>query len=340
MGTFLGPPLGAFLYLMFREIASGYTSAWQFWFGLLFMGFILFSPLGVVGLGERVMAPLRRRLRGAAAMAARLTPRPGQEAPGFLRRNPRVDGVLLEVRGLRKRFGGFTAVDNVDLQLADRRLHALIGPNGAGKTTLINLLTGVLRPDRGEVMLGPERVTHLPPHARVKRGLARTFQVNALFAGLTVLESVTLAICERRGEARHWLRPLSTHQEALAEAHELLRSLDLDGDAAVLTRQLPYGKQRLVELALALAARPSVLLLDEPAAGVPSGESQALITAIERLPAETTILLIEHDMSLVFRFARRITVLAAGRVVTEGSAEAVSADERVRELYLGSEAHG
>ena len=179
----------------------------------------------------------------------------------------------------------------------------------------------------------------MPPHARVKRGLSRTFQVNALFGGLTVLESVTLAVCERRGECGDWLRPVSSRRPAVDEAHRLLQSLALDDDAACLTRQLPYGKQRLLEIALALAAKPAVLLLDEPAAGVPSGESTLLFDTIERLPPEMTIVLIEHDMSLVFRFAQRITVLAGGRVITEGPPAEIAADARVLELYLGDEHH-
>jgi branched-chain amino acid transport system ATP-binding protein len=244
----------------------------------------------------------------------------------------------LKTERLSRSFRGLVAVDDVSLDIEAGARHALIGPNGAGKTTLINLLTGVLGPDAGEVMLGPERVTHLPPHARVKRGLSRTFQVNTLFRDLTVAESVALAVCERRGECGDWLRPVSSRGAALAEAQSLLEALQLDGDAARMTRQLPYGKQRLLEIALALAAKPSVLLLDEPAAGVPSGESGLLFDTIDRLPAEMTILLIEHDMSLVFRFARRITVMAAGRVLTEGTPDAVAADARVRELYLGSEA--
>jgi branched-chain amino acid transport system ATP-binding protein len=245
----------------------------------------------------------------------------------------------LKTERLRRSFRGFVAVDDVSLEIEAGARHALIGPNGAGKTTLINLLTGVLRPDTGEVMLGADRITHKPPHARVKRGLSRTFQVNALFGGLTVLESVALAICERRGEGGCWLRPVSSQRAALEEARHVLESLRLGGDAATTTRQLPYGKQRLLEIALALATKPSVLLLDEPAAGVPTAESAELLETIERLPAEMTILLIEHDMSLVFRFAGRITVMAGGRVVTEGPPAQIAADARVRELYLGDAPH-
>ena len=245
----------------------------------------------------------------------------------------------LRTEGLRHTFRGFVAIDGVSLDVQAGARHALIGPNGAGKTTLINLLTGVLRPDAGEVMLGRERITRMAPHVRVKRGLARTFQLNTLFAGLTVLESVALAVCERRGECGDWLRPLSSRRAAVDEAQRLLRSLAIDDEAGRLTRELPYGKQRLVEIALALATRPNVLLLDEPAAGVPAGESRQLFETIELLPAEMTILLIEHDMSLVFRFAQRITVLAAGRVVAEGPPAEIAADARVRELYLGDEHH-
>jgi branched-chain amino acid transport system ATP-binding protein len=245
----------------------------------------------------------------------------------------------LKTERLRRSFGGFVAIDDVSLDIPAGARHALIGPNGAGKTTLINLLTGALRPDAGEVMLGAERITRMRPHARVRRGLVRTFQLNTLFAGLTVLESVTLAVCERRGECSDWLRPLSSRRASIEEALALLGSLRLDGDAATLTRQLPYGKQRLLEIALALAGKPNVLLLDEPAAGVPSGESRQLLDTIEALPPEVTILLIEHDMSLVFRFARQITVLAGGRVITEGSPAEIAADPRVRELYLGEAGH-
>jgi branched-chain amino acid transport system ATP-binding protein len=245
----------------------------------------------------------------------------------------------LSTQRLHRSFRGFVAVDDVSLEIPAGSRHALIGPNGAGKTTLLNLLTGVLRPDAGEVMLGSERITHKPPHARVKRGLSRTFQLNTLFAGLTVLESVALAVCERRGECGDWFRPVSARRAALEEAHGLLRTLRLDGDAAFITHQLAYGKQRLLEIALALAAKPSVLLLDEPAAGVPSGESGELLETIERLPTDVTVLLIEHDMSLVFRFAQRITVMAGGRVVTEGPPAAIAADARVRELYLGDQDH-
>ena len=249
-------------------------------------------------------------------------------------------GAALHTEGLSKAFGGFKAHTDVSLALPPGARHALIGPNGAGKTTLINLLTGVLAPTSGDVFLGGDRITGLSQHERVKRGVTRTFQINTLFHGLTVLESVVLAICERDGRAAVWHRTVATLSEEIDEARALLRSLRLDADANTLTRNLPYGRQRLVEIALALATRPRILLLDEPAAGIPSAESAELFGVIAALPKDVTILFIEHDMGLVFRFAERITVLVAGKVLTDGTPSEIAADPRVREVYLGEAQHG
>ena len=246
----------------------------------------------------------------------------------------------LETRAVSKSFGAFAANTDVNLTIEVGARHALIGPNGAGKTTLINLLTGVLAPSSGEIILNGEPITHLSQHGRVKLGLARTFQINTLFAALTVLESILIAVCERRGEGGDWWRPMARRGDAVAEAMTWLDMLGLATDARVLTSALPYGKQRLVEIALALATRPRVLLLDEPAAGVPASESSMLFDALARLPSEMTIVFIEHDMDLVFRFAQRITVLVSGRVLMEGRPDEVASDERVREVYLGESAHG
>jgi len=247
--------------------------------------------------------------------------------------------VVLETDHLVKRFGGFVATNDVSLQVAEGARHALIGPNGAGKTTLINLLTGFLNPTSGAVRLRGEDVTRLPQHQRVRKGLARTFQINRLFADLTVLESVTLAVCERRGLTRRFWRPVGAHTEAIDEAAELLRRLRLLDVAHQRTRDLAYGRQRLIEIALALAAQPTVLLLDEPAAGVPTGESRELFETIAQLPASVSILLIEHDMDLVFRFADRITVLVNGAVLTDGDPMTIANDPRVKAVYLGEGAH-
>jgi branched-chain amino acid transport system ATP-binding protein len=217
--------------------------------------------------------------------------------------------------------------------------YALIGPNGAGKTTLINLMTGMLRPDSGQIFLGDgenaTEITSLRPDKRVHRGLARTFQINQLFPQLTPLEAVTLAILEREGSSKVWWRSLPAYEKAAEEAHGILASLNLKDLLNRQAKELAYGQQRLVEIALALATRPRVLLLDEPAAGVPRTESAELFEVIARLSSELTILFIEHDMEVVFRFASRILVMVGGRILVEGTPAEISRDERVHEVYLG-----
>ncbi|HJV88266.1 MAG TPA: ABC transporter ATP-binding protein [Noviherbaspirillum sp.] len=251
-----------------------------------------------------------------------------------------MSAMTLRTEALCKNWGGFRANSDISLTFAPGARHALIGPNGAGKTTFINLLTGFFAPSSGKVFFGDDDITALPQHQRVKRGMTRTFQINTLFAGLTVLESVVLAICERKGLQFRWTRTVAQQHDEIAEAMALLASLKLDRDADTVTRNLPYGKQRLVEMALALATKPKVLLLDEPAAGIPSAESAELFEVIARLPRDVTILFIEHDMGLVFRFAERITVLVGGKVLTEGTPAEIAADARVREVYLGEAEHG
>jgi branched-chain amino acid transport system ATP-binding protein len=218
--------------------------------------------------------------------------------------------------------------------------YALIGPNGAGKTTLINMMTGMVPPDRGRIFLGEEDITALRPEERVKRGLVRTFQINTLFPHLNPLEAVALAVCERRGVAGVFWRRLPAFREAIEEAHQILVSLRLGASWRRPTRELAYGQQRLLEIALALATRPTVLLLDEPAAGVPTEETAELFDVIDGLSANLAVLFIEHDMSVVFRFARRIIVMAGGRILAEGPPDEVAADPRVREVYLGGARHG
>jgi branched-chain amino acid transport system ATP-binding protein len=245
----------------------------------------------------------------------------------------------LQTHNLVKKFGGFIATNDVTLNVQAGARHALIGPNGAGKTTLINLLTGFLEPSSGSVMLQGKEVTKLAQHQRVKRGLARTFQINRLFADLTVLESVVLAVNERLGLSAKFWKPVGAHTQAIEEAAELLRTLKLLDVAHEPTRNLAYGKQRLIEIALALAAKPSVLLLDEPAAGVPTSESRELFESIAALPRDVTILLIEHDMDLVFRFADTISVLVGGSLLTQGTPDQIANDPKVKEVYLGEAAH-
>ena len=242
---------------------------------------------------------------------------------------------VLETRGLNKSFGALRVANEIHFQLATGARHALIGPNGAGKTTFINLITGALAATGGQILLAGQDITRLTQERRVKQGLARTFQINTLFMGLSVLENVTLAVGERRGVSRDMFRPAGSNGQVVAEAFELLEGLALAEEAKRPVAELPYGRQRLVEIAIALALKPKVLLLDEPAAGVPAAESAVILGAIDRLPADIAVLIIEHDMDLVFRFAERITVLVRGSVLTEGTPDEIAADKRVREVYLG-----
>jgi branched-chain amino acid transport system ATP-binding protein len=246
-----------------------------------------------------------------------------------------VSAPALAVRGLDKRFGSLVVARGIDLSLLPGARHALIGPNGAGKTTLINMITGMLEPDRGRVFLGDHDVTRLGPDQRVKRGLARTFQINALFPRLSPLEATTLAVCERSGLAAAWWRSLGACRTEMEEAYGILRPLGLEAVCHRPTRELPYGQQRLLEIGLALATRPRVLLLDEPAAGVPRSESAQLFTAIAGLSQDLTVLFIEHDMDVVFRFASRVSVMVGGEILVEGSPPEIAADPRVAEVYLG-----
>jgi branched-chain amino acid transport system ATP-binding protein len=244
----------------------------------------------------------------------------------------------LEIRGLHKSFGALAVTRDVNLTLLRGARHALIGPNGAGKTTLVNLITGVLRPSAGSVLLNGEDITSLSQARRIRRGIARTFQINQLFRGLTVLENLYLAIGERTRACNRLWRPAGAERAVIDEALEHLEALQLADDALKLVRELPYGRQRLVEIAIALAQRPRVLLLDEPAAGVPSSESHLILDVVAALDRDIAILIIEHDMDVVFRFANRITVLVAGSVLTEAAPADIIADERVRAVYLGAHA--
>jgi branched-chain amino acid transport system ATP-binding protein len=251
-----------------------------------------------------------------------------------------VSTAALSTRGLDKSFGSLVVAKNIELDLPRGARYALIGPNGAGKTTLINLITGMLKPDKGRIFLEADEVTLLKPEERVRRGLVRTFQINTLFPHLSALEAVTLAVCERRGYAGTWWRKLPAYADAVEEAYAILLSLRLGASCYRPTRELAYGQQRLLEIALALATNPKVLLLDEPAAGVPQGESAELFSVIADLSQDIAVLFIEHDMNVVFRFARRIIVMVGGRILVEGTPAEIAADARVREVYLGGAHHG
>jgi branched-chain amino acid transport system ATP-binding protein len=245
---------------------------------------------------------------------------------------------VLQTEGLGKRFGGIVATNNVSLSVEKGARHALIGPNGAGKTTLINLLTGVLRPTAGRITLEGKDITHLEADKRVRLGIARTFQINQLFADLTPLETIGLAVSERMELGRQWWRVVGSKGIVVEETVDILNRFQLADVMNERTATLPYGKQRLLEIALAIACRPNVLLLDEPAAGVPEAQRRDILDAVAALPDDVTVLLIEHDMDIVFSFADRISVLVNGAIFVEGPPGEVARDPRVKAVYLGEEA--
>jgi len=244
--------------------------------------------------------------------------------------------VVLSCQGLVKRFGGITATNNVSIELHKGARHALIGPNGAGKTTLINLLTGVLEPTEGRISLLGQDITRLAPHQRVRRGMVRTFQINQLFDSLTPLETLALTVSQHKGLGGDFWRPLGATKSVADRCAQLLEQFRLTEVMDQPTRVLAYGKRRLLEIAIALACEPSVLLLDEPVAGVPAGEREELLQTVAALPEYVSILLIEHDMDLVFSFARRMTVLVNGTVLTEGYPQQIANDAQVKAVYLGT----
>ena len=245
----------------------------------------------------------------------------------------------LETRGLVKRFGGLVATDDVTFKLEQGARHTLIGPNGAGKTTFINLLTGVLAPTSGQILLEGEDITRLRQELRVQRGLARTFQINQLFPAMTPLETLGLAVSERMGGGRDWWRVIGSKREIVDEIVEIAQRFRLTDVLDERTSSLAYGKQRLLEIAVAFACRPRVLLLDEPAAGVPEAERHELLATVAALPRDVSVLLIEHDMDLVFSFADRISVLVNGAMLVEGPPDEVARDPQVKAVYLGEAAN-
>jgi branched-chain amino acid transport system ATP-binding protein len=253
---------------------------------------------------------------------------------------PIMSAAVLSCEGLIKRFGGITATDNVSLNLRHGARHALIGPNGAGKTTLINLLTGVLEPTAGRIELLGADISRLSQHARVQRGMVRTFQISQLFDSLTPLQTLAMVVSQQLGLTRQWWQPVGAHPAVAEQTAALIEQFHLTPVMNQPTKTLAYGKRRLLEIAIALACKPKVLLLDEPVAGVPAGEREELLQTVAALPADVSVLLIEHDMDLVFEFATYITVLVNGAVLTEGTPEVIAKDPQVKAVYLGHSLDG
>ena len=336
--SFMGPPLGAAFFILFREVLSGYTASWLFWFGLLFMAFILFSPTGLVGLWQRVSAPFRRQAETLAAMASRVKPTPADEVPASMLHAdaPAPGTVLLAASKVSKHFDDFVAVDRVSIELTHGRLHALIGPNGAGKTTLFNLLSGMYPAERGNLAYRGAPLAARTPDAFASLGIARSFQITNLFAGLTVRENLRLGVQAHAAERFNLWRRKETLVHVNQETDELIRFLGLEGVEEAQVANLSYGGQRLMEIGMALTARPRILLLDEPLAGLAAAERERIVAMIRQLSRHMGVLLVEHDIDRVFEFAGRITAMANGAVLVEGDAATVAADRQVQEVYLGS----
>jgi ABC-type branched-subunit amino acid transport system ATPase component/ABC-type branched-subunit amino acid transport system permease subunit len=337
MRSFLGPALGALFFVIFRDYLSSITENWLLFFGLLFVAFIVFSPTGLVGLYERLTAPWRRKVVADAAMAQRQAG--GAALPEFLKPNAHAAGPILEVKGLFKSFGGIHAVRDFNLRMKDRTLHALIGPNGAGKTTAFNLISGNLTPDAGSIVLAGSSIAGMAPEYITAAGVGRSFQITNLFPALSVQENVRLAV-QARNRARFavW-RSAHSLADVERETAAILRTMGLAGVESAEAASLSYGGQRLLDMALALATKPRVLLLDEPLAGLAAAERDRVGALIKRISADIPVLLVEHDIDRVFALADAVTVMNEGEVLVDGGVADARNSERVQAVYIGSGAH-
>jgi branched-chain amino acid transport system ATP-binding protein len=334
MRSFLGPALGALFYVLFREFLSIWTPIWLFWFGLLFVGFIMFSPTGLVGVVQRIIAPFRRKTFEEAAMAGRTLS--DEPLPPFLVPADPTHGDILEAHGISKSFGGLKAVQGVDIRVRDQTLHALIGPNGAGKTTAFNLISGLYRPDKGDVLLRGQSVAALSPERITAAGVGRSFQITNLFPGLSVEENVRLAVQARHPRRFDPWTPARSLKDIEGETAALIRYLGIAGMEPAEAGALSYGGQRLLDMGLALATKPRILLLDEPLAGLSAAERQRIGDIIKRLSANIPVLLVEHDIDRVFQIADAVTVMNEGKVLVDGTVEDARSSPKVQEVYIGS----
>ena len=337
MRSFLGPALGALFFVIFRDYLSSLTENWLLYFGLLFVGFIVFSPTGLVGMGERLLAPLRRRVVEDAAMAGRQA---GAIAlPDFLKPKDRFD-IILTAAGLSKSYGGIRAVQSASLAVRDRTLHALIGPNGAGKTTAFNLICGMFVPDEGRVDLAGRPIAGLPAEAVTAAGIGRSFQIANLFPQLPVQENIRLAVQARDPRRFDFWISAESLARVTAETAALIQVMGLGGVERAPAASLSYGGQRLLDMSLALGTRPRLLLLDEPLAGLAAAERDRVGKLIKAISADIPVLLVEHDIDRVFELADAVTVMNEGAILVDGTAETVRASAQVREVYIGSGTKG
>ncbi|MBL8590370.1 MAG: ATP-binding cassette domain-containing protein [Methylobacteriaceae bacterium] len=338
MRSFLGPALGALFFILFREYLSTVTENWLLWFGLLFVGFIVFSPDGLVGVAGRLTKPFRKETIDAAAMANRQAGASGPVPAALIRESHEAAPALI-VEGVAKSFGGIRAVRGVSFAVADRTLHALIGPNGAGKTTAFNLVSGLFPPDEGRVTLDGRTISGLAPEAITRAGVGRSFQITSLFTALSVEENIRLAVQARHRHRMNVWRAAATLEGVGAETAELMRWTGLAGAERAEAGSLSYGGQRLLDMGLALATRPRILLLDEPLAGLAAAERGRVGDLIKTLSKDIPVLLVEHDIDRVFQIADHVTVMNDGAVLVDGAVEDARSSPEVQEVYIGSGAH-
>ncbi len=333
MRSVLGPALGALFFILFRELFSIWTANWLLWFGLIFVGFVMFSPDGLVGIWKQVMRHFRPPPEEAAAMSKRRIYN-DLPLPSFLTPE-RLEGVVLEVKGVSKQFGGIRAVTDASLKVGAGEIHALIGPNGAGKTTLFNLVSGLFPTDAGTINLHGREIQGVPSDVICHQGLARSFQITNLFRGLSIHENLRLSLQARSpGRFNVW-RDIDSFESIHAETSELLKFLGLEGIETIEGGELSYGGQRLVDLGIALGSKPQVLLLDEPLAGLAAAERERISNLIENIAANIPVLIVEHDIDRVLGFSKTVTVMNQGEVLMSDTPKAVRADRRVQEIYTG-----
>jgi branched-chain amino acid transport system ATP-binding protein len=334
MHHILGPALGVLFYVLFRELFSIWTGNWLLWFGLVFVGFVLYSPEGLTGIWARLRRRWRPPPEEAAAMNARRL-HEGLPLPEFLR--PAVpQGTVLEVDAVHKHFGGIRAVADACIAIKAGEVHALIGPNGAGKTTVFNLASGLFPPDAGSVRLHGEEIQRLAPHRICRKGLARSFQITNLFKGLSIYENLRLSLQARHAARFNAWRDIDSYPEIHAQTAELVRFLGVDGIEEIQGGELSYGGQRLVDLGIALGSGPQVLLLDEPLAGLAAAERERVSALIRSVAAGIPVLIVEHDIDRVLGLSQRVTVMNQGEVLMAGTPAEVRGDRRVQEVYTGS----
>ena len=334
MRSFLGPALGALFFLLFRELFSIYTDNWLLYFGLIFVGFIIYSPSGLTGIWGQLRKRFRPMPEDSAAMSKRKIYE-GLPLPEFLRPE-RIEGAVLEAQGISKHFGGIQAVRGNSLRVEAGQIHALIGPNGAGKTTTFNLISGMFMPDSGTVRLHGQAIQHLSPNRICRQGLARSFQITNLFKGLTIYENLRLSLQAQHPARFNFWRDIDNYPEINAETAELMKFLGLQGMEEVGGGDLSYGGQRLVDLGLALGSKPQVLLMDEPLAGLAAAERERVSRLVTTIASNIPVLIVEHDIDRVLGFSHRVTVMNQGEVLMSGTPEEVRCDRRVQEIYTGT----